>query len=297
MIEIKNITKKYGDFTAIEDISFNVEKSSIYGLVGYNGAGKTTLLKTASGIFKPESGEVLFDGENVYNNGEVRSKLIYVPDEVYFLKGASLERMAKFYKGYYPNFNDKVFKNMTEAMGLDSKKNIGSFSKGMQRQAEVILAMSTMPKYMLLDEVFDGIDPQKRNLCRKIFIEYMAETGCSIIMSSHNLQEISDLCDHVALINGKKLAMNVCVDDASNAYVKYRLIFDRDIDASIFNGIENKGISIDNKLTTIIVPSSYDDGALASLRPIHMDSVTLSLEEVFLNEMEDKDYDISKIFS
>ncbi len=284
MIEIKNITKKYGDFTAIEDISFNVEKSSIYGLVGYNGAGKTTLLKTASGIFKPESGEVLFDGENVYNNGEVRSKLIYVPDEVYFLKGASLERMAKFY-------------NMTEAMGLDSKKNIGSFSKGMQRQAEVILAMSTMPKYMLLDEVFDGIDPQKRNLCRKIFIEYMAETGCSIIMSSHNLQEISDLCDHVALINGKKLAMNVCVDDASNAYVKYRLIFDRDIDASIFNGIENKGISIDNKLATIIVPSSYDDGALASLRPIHMDSVTLSLEEVFLNEMEDKDYDISKIFS
>ena len=297
MIEIKNITKKYGDFTAIEDISFNVEKSSIYGLVGYNGAGKTTLLKTASGIFKPESGEVLFDGENVYNNGEVRSKLIYVPDEVYFLKGASLERMAKFYKGYYPNFNDKVFKNMTEAMGLDSKKNIGSFSKGMQRQAEVILAMSTMPKYMLLDEVFDGIDPQKRNLCSKIFIEYMAETGCSIIMSSHNLQEISELCDHVALINGKKLAMNVCVDDASNAYVKYRLIFDRDIDASIFNGIENKGISIDNKLATIIVPSSYDDGALASLRPIHMDSVTLSLEEVFLNEMEDKDYDISKIFS
>lgn len=297
MIEIKNITKKYGNFTAIEDISFNVEKSSIYGLVGYNGAGKTTLLKTASGIFKPESGEVLFDGENIYDNGEVRSKLIYVPDEVYFLKGASLERMAKFYKGYYPNFNDKVFKNMTEAMGLDSKKNIGSFSKGMQRQAEVILAMSTMPKYMLLDEVFDGIDPQKRNLCRKIFIEYMAETGCSIIMSSHNLQEISDLCDHVALINGKKLAMNVCVDDASNAYVKYRLIFDRDIDASIFNGIENKGISIDNKLATIIVPSSYDDGVLASLRPIHMDSVTLSLEEVFLNEMEDKDYDISKIFS
>lgn len=297
MIEIKNITKKYGDFTAIEDISFNVEKSSIYGLVGYNGAGKTTLLKTASGIFKPENGEVLFDGENVYDNGEVRSKLIYVPDEVYFLKGASLERMAKFYKGYYPNFNDKVFKNMTEAMGLDSKKIIGSFSKGMQRQAEVILAMSTMPKYMLLDEVFDGIDPQKRNLCRKIFIEYMAETGCSIIMSSHNLQEISDLCDHVALINGKKLAMNVCVDDASNAYVKYRLIFDRDIDASIFNGIENKGISIDNKLATIIVPSSYDDGVLASLRPIHMDSVTLSLEEVFLNEMEDKNYDISKIFS
>ncbi len=296
MIEIKNLTKKYGSFTAIEDISFTVDESSIYGLVGYNGAGKTTLLKTAAGILKADGGEILFDGENIFDNGLVRSKLLYVPDEVYFIKGASLERMGKFYKDYYPNFSTKVFKNMTEAMGLDPKKNLGSFSKGMQRQAVVILALSTMPKYMLLDEVFDGIDPHKRNLCKKIFLEYMAETGCSIIMSSHNLQEISDLCDHVALINGKKLAMNVSVDDASNAYVKYRLIFDRDIDKSIFDGIENKGINIDNKFATIIVPSYFNDNRLASLRPIHMDSVTLSLEEVFLNEMEDKDYDISKIF-
>ena len=286
MIEIKNVTKKYGDYVAVEDISFKVEESSIYGLVGYNGAGKTTLLKTAAGILKPESGEVLFDSQNVYDNGKVRSSLLYVPDEVYFVKGASLEKMGKSYKGYFPNFNSKVFKNMTEAMGLDPKKNIGSFSKGMQRQAEVVLAMSTMPKYMLLDEVFDGIDPLKRNLCKKIFIEYMSETGCSI----------ADLCDHVALINGKKLAMNVSVDDASSAYVKYRLIFDRDIDKSIFDGIENKGITIDNKLATIIVPSSFDNGALACLCPVHMDSVTLSLEEVFLNEMEDKNYDISKIF-
>lgn len=296
MIEIKNLTKKYGSFTAIEDISFTVDKSSIYGLVGYNGAGKTTLLKTAAGILKADGGEILFDGENIFDNGLVRSNLLYVPDEAYFIKGASLERMGKFYKDYYPNFSSKVFRNMTEAMGLDPKKNLGSFSKGMQRQAVVILALSTMPKYMLLDEVFDGIDPHKRNLCKKIFLEYMAETGCSIIMSSHNLQEISDLCDHVALINGKKLAMNVSVDDASNAYVKYRLIFDRDIDKSIFDGIENKGINIDNKFATIIVPSNFNDNRLASLRPIHMDSVTLSLEEVFLNEMEDKDYDISKIF-
>lgn len=296
MIEIKNLTKKYGSFTAIEDISFTVDKSSIYGLVGYNGAGKTTLLKTAAGMLKADDGEILFDGENIFDNGLVRSNLLYVPDEAYFIKGASLERMGKFYKDYYPNFSSKVFRNMTEAMGLDPKKNLGSFSKGMQRQAVVILALSTMPKYMLLDEVFDGIDPHKRNLCKKIFLEYMAETGCSIIMSSHNLQEISDLCDHVALINGKKLAMNVSVDDASNAYVKYRLIFDRDIDKSIFDGIENKGINIDNKFATIIVPSNFNDNRLASLRPIHMDSVTLSLEEVFLNEMEDKDYDISKIF-
>lgn len=116
MIEIKNVTKKYGNYVAVEDISFKVEESSIYGLVGYNGAGKTTLLKTAAGILKPESGEVLFDSQNVYDNGKVRSSLLYVPDEVYFVKGASLQKMGKIYKGYFPNFNSKVFKNMTEAM-------------------------------------------------------------------------------------------------------------------------------------------------------------------------------------
>ena len=124
MIEIKNLTKKYGSFTAIEDISFTVDESSIYGLVGYNGAGKTTLLKTAAGILKADGGEILFDGENIFDNGLVRSNLLYVPDEAYFIKGASLERMGKFYKDYYPNFSTKVFKNMTEAMGLDPKKKL-----------------------------------------------------------------------------------------------------------------------------------------------------------------------------
>ncbi|MGN1124499.1 MAG: ABC transporter ATP-binding protein [Eubacterium sp.] len=297
MIEINNVTKKFGDFTAIEDISLKVEESSIYGLVGYNGAGKTTLLKCCAGIYRTDGGEVKLDGENVYDNGAVRTNMFYVPDDLFFLRNSSLLKMRKFYKGYFPNFSDKVFDNMADAMGLDVKKNLGSFSKGMQRQAEVILAMATRPKYMLLDEVFDGIDPQKRNLCKKIFLEYMAETGCSMIMSSHNLQEVSDLCDHVALINGKRLTMNVNVDDISAAYRKYRMIFAQDVDKSIFAGIENKGITIDNKLVTIIVKSDFDEGRLYSLNPIHMDSVTLSLEEVFLNEMEDGEYDITKIFS
>lgn len=297
MIEIKNVTKKFENFTAIEDISFTVGESSIYGLVGYNGAGKTTLLKTCAGIYKPDAGRVLVNGQNVYDNGVIRSDICYVPDDPYFVKGASLDKMKKLYKGYFPNFSDKVYNNMVDAMGLDTKKSIGSFSKGMQRQAEIILAMSTRPKVMFLDEVFDGIDPQKRNLCKKLFIEYMLETGGSMIMSSHNLQEVSDLCDHVALINGKKLTMDVCVDDVSAAYRKYRLIFNENVDKSIFNGIPNKGITIDGKLATIIVDSNFDDGRLNALSPIHMDSVTLSLEEVFLNEMEDKDYDITKIFS
>ena len=199
MIEIKNVTKKYGNYVAVEDISFKVEESSIYGLVGYNGAGKTTLLKTAAGILKPESGEVLFDSQNVYDNGKVRSSLLYVPDEVYFVKGASLQKMGKIYKGYFPNFNSKVFKNMTEAMGLDPKKNIGSFSKGMQRQAEVVLAMSTMPKYLILDEPIDGLDPVARKLVWKYIIDDVAQRDLTVLISSHNLKELEGIVDHVGI--------------------------------------------------------------------------------------------------
>lgn len=297
MIEIKNVTKKFGDFTAIENISFNIEKSSIYGLVGYNGAGKTTLLKTCAGIYAPEEGAVLIDGENVYDNGKIRNHIFFVPDEMYFPKRATLLKMKNFYKGYYENFSEKVFAKMAGAMGLSLTASIQSFSKGMQRQAEIILAMSTRPKCLFLDEVFDGIDPQKRNLCKNIFIEYMAETGCSILMSSHNLQEVADLCDHVALINGKSLKMNVSVDDVSNAYKKYRLIFDREITLEDFAGIAYKDITIDNKMVTITVDNNLDPKVFEPLAPILTDSVTLSLEEVFLNEMEDRKYDISSIFS
>lgn len=297
MIEIKNVTKKFGDFTAIENISMQIESSSIYGLVGYNGAGKTTLLKTCAGIYSADGGAVLIDGENVYDNGKIRSGIFFVPDELYFPRGATLLKMKSFYQGYYENFSEKVFYKISDAMGLNLNLNLQSFSKGMQRQAEIVLAMSTRPKYMLLDEVFDGIDPQKRNLCKKLFIEYMAETGCSILMSSHNLQEVSDLCDHVALINGKSLALNVSVDDASSAYKKYRLIFDREITAGDFAGIEYKDLSIDSKMVSVIVSSSLDPSVFDALNPVHYDSVTLSLEEVLLNEMEDKKYDISSIFS
>jgi ABC-2 type transport system ATP-binding protein len=296
MIEIKNVTKRFGDFTAIDNISFNVDESSIYGLVGYNGAGKTTLLKSCAGIYKVDEGEILIDGQNVYDNGIARKNLFFVPDEMYLPKNSNLNKLRKLYKGYYENFSDNVFYNMAEALGLDMKKNINSFSKGMQRQAELICAMATRPKYLLLDESFDGIDPQKRNFIKKLFIEYMAETGCSMIMSSHNLQEVSDLCDRVALINGTHLTMDVCVDDVSSAYKKYRIICNEDIDEQSFNNIQNKGVTIEGKLATIIVSSDVDESAFAFLNPIHIDCVNLSLEEVFLNEMEDKNYDISKIF-
>lgn len=298
MIEFKNIQKKFGDFTAIEGISFVVEPSSIYGLIGYNGAGKTTLLKTAAGIYKAEAGEVLMSGENTFDNNNVRKEMFYIPDDLYFPMNATPRSMAKFYSDYYPNFSWKTFENLIELFGLPEKKRIRGFSKGMQRQTEIVLALASKPKYLLLDETFDGLDPQKRDITKKLFVEYIAENEASIVISSHNLTELSNLCDHAGLINGKHLTMDCSVYDISQNYAKYRLIFDRDVKEEDFSDIKYRSLDIDGKIATIVFEgnSVEEKQKLNALLPVAVDEYKLTLEEVFLNEMEDKKYDITKIF-
>lgn len=298
MIEFVNVTKKFGDFTAVENISFNVEPSSIYGLIGYNGAGKTTLLKTAAGIYKAENGQVLMGGAPTFDNNTTRREMFYIPDDLYFSMNSSIKSMAKFYAEYYPNFSNKTLDNLLEVFDLDPKKKIRGFSKGMQRQAEIILALASHPKYMLLDETFDGLDPQKKEITKKLFVEYVAESDCSLIISSHNLSELSDLCDHVGLINGKKLTMDCSVYDISQNYSKFRLIFDREISENDFKDIKYKSLDIDGKVAMIIFSQNSDEQKqkLNALLPIAIDEYKLTMEEVFLNEMEEKKYDVTKIF-
>ncbi len=298
MIEFKNVTKKFGDFTAVEDISFKVEPSSIYGLIGYNGAGKTTLLKTAAGIYKADGGEVLMDSVPTFDNAPIRKEMFYIPDDLYFPMNATVNSMAKFYADYYPNFSFKTFNNLVEVFGLDPKKKIRGFSKGMQRQTEIILALASHPRFMLLDETFDGLDPQKKEITKKLFVEYVTESECSLIISSHNLPELSDLCDNVGLINGKKLTMDCSVYDISKNYSKFRLIFDREISESDFREIKYKSLDIDGKVAMIIFDktTAEEKQKLNALLPIAIDEYQLTMEEVFLNEMEDKKYDVTKIF-
>ncbi len=298
MIEFVNVTKKFGDFTAVEEISFKVEPSSIYGLIGYNGAGKTTLLKTAAGIYKADCGKVLMDGQDTFDNNDIRKDLFYIPDDLYFPMNASINSMAKFYADYHPNFSFKTLQNLLEVYGLDGKKKIRGFSKGMQRQAEIILALSSRPKFMLLDETFDGLDPQKKEVTKKLFMEYMAETEASLVISSHNLSELSDLCDNVGLINGKRLTMDCSVYDISQNYSKFRLIFDRPITENDFKGIQYKSLDIDGRVAMVIFDKNTAEQKqkLNALLPMAIDEYKLTMEEVFLNEMEEKKYDITKIF-
>ena len=298
MIEFKNVTKKFGSVTAVEDISFKVEPSSIYGLIGYNGAGKTTLLKTAAGIYRPEGGCVTMDNQNTFDNPVIRKGMFYIPDDLYFPMNSSIKSMAKFYADYYPNFSFKTLDNLIEVFGLDPKKKIRGFSKGMQRQTEIILALASRPRFMLLDETFDGLDPQKKETTKKLFVEYVAESECSLIISSHNLPELSDLCDNVGLINGKHLTMDCSVYDISSNYSKFRLIFNRDITEEDFKDIQYKSLEIDGKIATVIFDknSREQKEKLNALLPMAIDEYKLTMEEVFLNEMEEKKYDITKIF-
>lgn len=301
MIEIKNVTKNFGDFTAIDGLSFTVENSSIYGIIGYNGAGKTTLLKSAAGIYRTDSGKVLLDGENAYDNAEIRQKLFYVPDDMYFIPNATAESMGNFYAGMYQGFDKALLLRILEAFKLDKDARLRSFSKGMKRQAEIAFALASRPKFMLLDEVFDGLDPQKREVCKRLFLEYIAESDCSVLISSHNLAELADLCDHVGLINGKKLTMDCCVDDISAENKRYRVILRENADADAFSSLPVKHLKAEGRIASFVVNGAdalqQVETALAAMPVVSADAISMTLEEVFLNEMEDTSYEIESIFS
>lgn len=299
MIEIEKVTKRFGTFTAIEDLSITVEEATIYGLVGYNGAGKTTLLKTVSGVYRPDGGVVRLFGENVFDNAKMKQRLFYIPDDLYFQPYTSMDKMARFYHGYYPRFNFDTFHSLTEIFGLDSSKRINGFSKGMQRQAEIILGLSTHPDVLLLDESFDGLDPQKREVVRRILLEYVAESGASVIISSHDLHDLGNMCDRIGLINAKHLTLDAKIDDLSENRCKFRVAFHTEKNKADFEGIDYSSFQQDGKIITITVRDHADaaEEKLQAMAPALIERLPLTLEEIFLDEMEGTDYDFSKIFS
>lgn len=298
MIEIREVTKKYGKFTAVDKLSMTVDKGSVYGLVGYNGAGKTTLLKTVAGIYRADGGSVTVDGVDVFDSADVKRRMFYVPDDLYFNYNSSIEKMAKFYAGYYPKFSFETLDKLCGVFKLDKTARINSFSKGMQRQAAMILGMSTLPEILLLDESFDGLDPAKRSLMNNMLIEYAADRECSIIVSSHNLHELTDICDHIALINGKRIVLNCSVDDISASRCKFRVVFADEKSREDFADFDIKRFDKDGKIVTLSLGGDPEENEkkLNAMSPLLVEKYPLTLEEIFLEEMEDTDYDFKEIF-
>lgn len=298
MIEIREVTKKYGKFTAVDKLSMTVDKGSVYGLVGYNGAGKTTLLKTVAGIYRADGGSVTVDGVDVFDSADVKRRMFYVPDDLYFNYNSSIEKMAKFYVGYYPKFSFETLDKLCGVFKLDKTARINSFSKGMQRQAAMILGMSTLPEILLLDESFDGLDPAKRSLMNNMLIEYAADRECSIIVSSHNLHELTDICDHIALINGKRIVLDCSVDDISASRCKFRVVFADEKTREDFADFDIKRFDKDGKIVTLSLGGDPEENEkkLNAMSPLLVEKYPLTLEEIFLEEMEDTDYDFKEIF-
>ena len=297
MIEIKNVTKKFGKLKALDNLSFNVQDGAVFGLVGSNGAGKSTLLRVLNGVFKADGGEALIDGENVFENHSIKDKCFFVPDYPYFSNGDTIQKNAFLYRMIYSGWDEEYFKQLCATFPLNKKQRIINMSKGMQRQSALILALSTRPKYLFLDEIFDGLDPVVRQLVKKLIITNVTDNNTTVMIASHNLRELEDICDHVGLLHRGGIILERELDDLKLGIHKVQIAFNNDINDDIFCDLEIVNKSRNGNLFNLTIRGSEDEfiPKLEALNPAFMESLPLTLEEVFINEMEGAGYDINNI--
>ncbi len=297
MIEIKNLTKTFGKVTALDNLTFTVNDGTVFGLVGSNGAGKSTLLRIANGVFQADGGELLIDGENVFENIAVKNKCFFIPDYPYFSNGDTIEKNAFLYRNIYENWDEEYFKQLCATFPLNKKQKVINMSKGMQRQSALILALSTRPKYLFLDEIFDGLDPVVRNLVKKLIITNVTDNNMTVIIASHNLRELEDICDHVGLIHRGGILLEKELDDLKLGIHKVQLAFNYEITEDIFKNLDIVNKTRNGNLFNLTIRGSEQDfmPKLEALNPAFMESLPLTLEEVFINEMEVAGYDINNI--
>lgn len=288
MIEVKNVTKKFGNFTALDNVTCSIPEGCIFGMVGSNGAGKSTLLRLIAGVYQPDGGEILMDGAPVWENNAIKSQIAYVPDELYFLGGANMDRMATLYASAFPTFDKNRFKELASAFDLNTKKPLSTFSKGMRRQASTALALATRPKYIFFDETFDGLDPIMRTLVKKLICNDVIERGATAIITSHSLRELEDTCDQLALLHKGGLVLQSDVGNLKTSLFKVQVAFNAEYDRDIFSDLDVLQYSRHGSVANLIVRGDREQ-TLASLQakePILLDVLPLTLEEVFTFELE-----------
>ena len=288
MIQTDKLTKRFEEFTALHDITCTIPKGCIYGMVGSNGAGKSTFLRLITGVYRADEGSVLVDGQPVYENPVTKERMAYVPDELYFLQGASMNRMAELYKNIYDSFDSDRFNYLTEAFQLNPKASIGTFSKGMKRQAAIILALSCRPEYMFFDETFDGLDPVMRNLVKSLICQDVLEHKATAIITSHSLRELEDLCDQLALLHKGGLVLESDISNLKTSQFKIQIAFDEDYTKDIFGDLDIRYYKKSGSVTNMIIKGDHEATMkrLQALKPLLLEMLPLTLEEVFTYEME-----------
>ena len=289
MIEIKNVVKEFDGFRALDELSMTVPSGSVYGLVGPNGAGKSTIIRHLTGIYRQDSGEVLVDGQPVFENPSVKNRIAYIPDDIFFFSNASIGEMARFYRSIYPQFDAERFKKLGEVFGLDTKRQMRKLSKGIQKQAAFWMMMALRPEFLVLDEPVDGLDPVMRRQIWSIVMADVAENGTTVLVSSHNLRELEDVCDHVGIMIERTLS------ELQEGIIKLQLALPDG--GTLPDGLDILHKTSTGRLQTIILhgASAELEEKLSPCRPLFMDFVPLTLEEIFIYELGGADYEVKDI--
>lgn len=299
MIDVKGLTKRFGTVTALDNISFQVDSGSIFGLVGSNGAGKSTFLRTAAGIYRPDAGSVLIDGGEPFENLSVKENVCFISDYPFFPRTATLLDMADLFSHTYPHWDKERFSYLCSCFPLDTKQRILNMSKGMQRQAAILCALGARPTHLLLDEIFDGLDPVMRQLLKRILSGEVSDRGMTVVIASHNLRELEDICDHVGLFHRGGVIFDRELDDLKLGISRAQAVFRPMPDRSVFDRFNLVTLRTQGSLVDFVARGSQEEilAKLSELNPTFSELLPLTLEEVFISEMEAAGYDIDNILS
>ena len=298
MIKISNLNKSYGNRKVLENLNCTINTNSIYGFVGANGAGKSTLLRLINDVFKPDSGNIEIDGKTILDNQELKQKLVFVPDDLYFFPNYTLKDMANFYNSMYKNFDMEYLKKLAEILKLDINTKVQNFSKGMKRQCALICAISTNADYMFFDETFDGVDPVIRGLLKKIIAKQMEKKETTIVMTSHNLRELEDICDNLALIYKGGVLFESEVNNLKTNMFKVQISLKEEFDKDTFKEYSLLNFKKVGSVATLILKGEKEKvkEKLENLNPIILDFLPITLEEMFIYEMEVLGYEFNQVF-
>ena len=295
MIEAKSLIKQFGKLRALDGLSIQVPEGSIYGLVGPNGAGKSTLIRCLTGVYRPEQGAVTLDGEPVWENPGVKRKIACIPDEIFYFPQASIAGMADFYAGIYPTFDRELFRRLGQVFELPKGSPIRRFSKGMQKQAAFWLAISIRPEVLILDEPVDGLDPVMRRQVWQLLLSDVSQNGTTVLVSSHNLRELEDVCDRVGIVDHGRMLLERSLSELQENIVKVQMVPAEG--NGLPDGLKVVHQSQAGRLLTLVVRGSGEEirATLEAASPVYFDLLPLSLEEIFIYELGGVSHEIRQI--
>lgn len=298
MIQVEQVTKTFDGFKALDQLTMTVPTGAVYGLVGPNGAGKSTILRHITGVYLQDSGIILLDGERIYENPAAKGKIFPIPDELYYFGSASTRDMARFYKGFYPRFDEKRYEALREVFRtVDERQPIRRLSKGMQKQSAFWLAMSCRPEVLVLDEPVDGLDPVMRRQVWNLLLSDVKQENATVLVSSHNLKELEDVCDHVGILSRGRVLVERSLSDLQENVVKMQVVFQEREMPKLPEDLEVLNVSQVGRITTLIVRGRAHEitNRLSVYCPILLEALPLTLEEIFIYELGGEDYEVRDV--